>query len=70
MPRNINRVSLFLFGVAAILGTMSFLGVGMLWNRINQPSAIQILCSEEVLKGLKDLNPPPIPKVKVRLKKL
>lgn len=58
------RVSLFLFGVSAILGGASFIGLGILFERVNTPVPIRIECSEEVLKGLRDQNPSKIPRVK------
>lgn len=67
---NINRVgrggrtAIFLFGLSSVLAIGSFAGLGVLFERINAPVPIKIECSEEVLKGLRDQNPPKIPKVK------
>lgn len=74
VPENINRKRgggggvTWIFGISTILNFVGFLGVGLLWERINTPPAIQILCSEEVLEGLRATSSAPIPKVKTMSK--
>ncbi len=75
VSENINRKRgggdwvIWVFCISTILNIMGFLGVGFLWERINTPPPIQILCSEEVLVGLRATSSVPIHKVKTKAKK-
>ena len=69
---NINReeqrvkIAIWLFAVSIILGIGSSVGLGLLFEKINTPSPIQITCSKEVFEGLRNQNPSQIPKVKMK----
>lgn len=56
----LGKLQPYILAFSMLFGVGSCLGLGFLWNRVNEPAPIIFECQKEVLDYLKGENIPPI----------